>query len=407
MDQPLSEARVNSISGRLVKLAGSNLVRVTLGTVPIYMDVALVALALPAFQVAFGATPEMLAHLLKIQLLCLLAGLLPSGYAVDRYGALCVFRAGTFITTLGTALGCLSASWECVLLARGVQGVGYAALLSAAAPWLHRTAPEKQRNWVLARWSTCGALVYAVSPLLGGALSAGLGWRLLFVLPLLPSLLATVLVLHPVIPSAALAVHSQEWSVRHLIVRGHHWIGLLVNFGFIPTFFLIGLLAVPPSSGGQWSTALLLSLTLALPAGSLLAEALMRRMPVRLMLLTSLLLASLGQLVLGVAWDVVPTIAWLVLPLTLVGLACAVAVPALMSVLLESEAQSNLGAAMSLFALSRQAGSLAGMAAIGYLLNAELGVSQAWIARGLALPYVLAAAICLTQWRGHVCIKRF
>ncbi|HEX5805399.1 MAG TPA: MFS transporter [Macromonas sp.] len=376
------------------KQAGlSALVLAALGMVPVHMDAALVALALPAFQEVFGVRPHGLANLLKVHLLCFLLGLWPCGLAVDRGGAWNVFRAGAMVVVVGATWGLMAASWGAILFARGVQGIGCAALLSSAAPLLFQSAAEGQRSQALARWSTLGALTYAVSPLLGSGGLKVLGWQMLFAIPLLASGLAVAVALCCTPPAVARPAASTQ--------SGTGWwqgisrccvIGGLINLGFMPTFFLIGLLTRQADG-----SALLLPLTLSLPVGGVVAEFAVRRLGAPRTLLASLSLAGCGQAVLGLVWHAGLPHALLALPLASIGLGCAVAAPALLSIMLERESQGGIGKTMSLLALARQAGSLAGVAAVGYLLGDRLAGAQAWVAGGLALPYLFAAVLS-TSW---------
>ncbi|WP_433076741.1 MFS transporter [Dactylosporangium sp. CA-052675] len=147
-------------------------------------DATIVNVALPALRHDLRIAPAQLPWVVDSYTLVFGACLLLGGLAADRAGPRLPFVAGMVVFTAGCVL-CGSAGDAGALFAgRAVQGAG-GALFSPAALALATaaagTAAERVR--VLALWGALGAAAVAAGPVLGGLVTASLGWAALFWLP--------------------------------------------------------------------------------------------------------------------------------------------------------------------------------------------------------------------------------
>jgi len=112
----------------------------------------------------------------------LIGMLLPAGHMGDRYGRKNVFLAGMTLFGFGSGLLTLLPTFESMLFARAVQGVG-AAMISANGGVLAVSIfPWNQRGQVLGIIGTAVALGLKFGPVVGGFLSDNYGWRSAFLI---------------------------------------------------------------------------------------------------------------------------------------------------------------------------------------------------------------------------------
>lgn len=122
------------------------------------------------------------------------------GWAIDRIGELRAIRIGLVIALLASFVSYFAQSYPVLIFARGVEGIGYIAVVLAALSLLIRTTEGKRQTTALALWSVAspmgGALaIILVSPLVGKP-----NWQLVFAIH--SFLLFGALFLTPLLPKA-------------------------------------------------------------------------------------------------------------------------------------------------------------------------------------------------------------
>lgn len=144
------------------------------------LDVTVVAVALPEIATALALDRVALTWVVTVYTLLFGGLMLVGGRAADLFGARRVALTGLALFTAASAVAGLATTAEVLIAGRAAQGVG-AALLSPAALSLVTTAFQgAERGRALAVWSSLGGAGSAVGVLLGGALTAGLGWAWIF-----------------------------------------------------------------------------------------------------------------------------------------------------------------------------------------------------------------------------------
>ena len=139
--------------------------------------------ASPAMERALGLSPAGLQWTITAATLPAGALLLSGGRLADRLGARRMFLTGLSLLLAGS-LACGLAPGAVVLIcARAVQGAAGAVLTPAALSLVIRTFDgEAEQRSALAVWSAVGGIGATSGLLLGGAVTAGLGWRWVFLI---------------------------------------------------------------------------------------------------------------------------------------------------------------------------------------------------------------------------------
>jgi EmrB/QacA subfamily drug resistance transporter len=144
----------------------------------VVMDGLIVAVALPSIQDTFGFATGELQWVVSAYVLCFGGFLLLGGRLGDLYGRRRILLLGLVIFAAGALLAGLAWNGPVLVVGRAVQGLGAALMAPTALALLTATFNEgPQRTRALGWWSAAGSLGIPVGALLGGVLTAALGWR--------------------------------------------------------------------------------------------------------------------------------------------------------------------------------------------------------------------------------------
>jgi EmrB/QacA subfamily drug resistance transporter len=156
------------------------LLAVCVATFMLLLDITVVNVALPDIQTKLGASLSSLQWVVDAYSLTLAAFLLTAGSLADRVGRRRVFTAGFAIFTIASFLCGISPNATLLNLARGLQGVGGAAMFATSLALIAQEFQGRERGTAIGAWgATIGGAV-AIGPLVGGALTQGLGWEWIF-----------------------------------------------------------------------------------------------------------------------------------------------------------------------------------------------------------------------------------
>ena len=212
---------------------------VSAGTAMLLLDVTVVNVALPAIRSDLGASFAEMQWVIDAYALTLAATLLTAGALADRLGRRAMFAAGLAAFTVCSALCGAATSGPALDVARGLQGVGAAAMFAASLAILAHEFRGRERGFALGVWGATTGAALALGPLAGGLLVDGAGWRWVFLVnvPIGVVLVALTLLRLP---------ESREQRPRRLDLPG------LVTFSgacFLATFALIR------GNGDGWGSA--------------------------------------------------------------------------------------------------------------------------------------------------------
>ncbi len=156
------------------------LLTVSIGTFMLLLDVTIVNVALPEIERDLGANLTDLQWVVDSYVLALAALTLIAGSLADRLGRKLVFTAGLAGFTAASLLAGFAGDPLTLNLARGLQGIGGAAMFGTVLALIAQEFAPRERKAALGIWGATVGVGVAVGPLVGGALVDTLGWESIF-----------------------------------------------------------------------------------------------------------------------------------------------------------------------------------------------------------------------------------
>jgi EmrB/QacA subfamily drug resistance transporter len=144
------------------------------------LDITVVNVALPNIDKELNTSFTDLQWVVDAYALTLAATMLNAGSLGDLIGRKRVFVAGIALFTLASALCGAATTPLWLIVARGAQGIGGAAMFAGSLAIISQEFHGRERGTAFGIWgATVGAAV-AIGPLVGGALTTYVGWRWIF-----------------------------------------------------------------------------------------------------------------------------------------------------------------------------------------------------------------------------------
>jgi EmrB/QacA subfamily drug resistance transporter len=156
------------------------LLTVSIGTFMLLLDVTIVNVALPEIERDLGASLTDLQWIVDSYVLALAALTLMAGALADRLGRKLIFTAGLAGFTGASLLAGFAGGALTLNLARGLQGIGGAAMFGTVLALIAQEFAPRERKTALGIWGATVGVGVAVGPLVGGGLVDSLGWEWIF-----------------------------------------------------------------------------------------------------------------------------------------------------------------------------------------------------------------------------------
>jgi EmrB/QacA subfamily drug resistance transporter len=145
------------------------------------LDIAVVNVAIPRIGRDLHGGLTGLQWVVDAYTVILAACVLTAGSLADRLGRRFVLRIGLGVFTVASVVCATAGNITTLDVARGVQGLGAAAMFATSLAVLAEAFPgRKERNGAFAAYGATIGAAFAVGPLLGGLLTAWIGWRSIF-----------------------------------------------------------------------------------------------------------------------------------------------------------------------------------------------------------------------------------
>jgi EmrB/QacA subfamily drug resistance transporter len=151
-----------------------------LGSSIAFLDVTVVAVALPVMQRELSMTVGLAQWIVEAYSLMLASLVLVGGALGDRLGRKRVYLAGVTVFALASIVCGLAPDALVLVAARAVQGVGAAMLVPGSLSLISAAYDDKTRGAAIGTWSAFSAITGAVGPVAGGWVVAHASWRWLF-----------------------------------------------------------------------------------------------------------------------------------------------------------------------------------------------------------------------------------
>src|SRR6202521_1471446 len=193
-----------------------------LGSSMVFIDGTVVNVALPALQSALRANLANVQWVVESYALFLAALLLIGGSLGDLYGRRKIFVAGVVIFSIASAWCGLAPNIGQLIVARGIQGIGGAMLVTGSLALISANFSEKERGRAIGTWSGFTSITAAIGPVLGGWFTEYGSWRWVFFINVPVGLAVLSLTLWKV-PETRAADKGQQFD---------WWGGVLAVLGF-------------------------------------------------------------------------------------------------------------------------------------------------------------------------------
>jgi EmrB/QacA subfamily drug resistance transporter len=151
---------------------------VSVATFMLLLDITVVNTALPAIREDLSASFTELQWVIDAYALTLAAFVL-----ADRLGRRRVFAFGLAVFTLASLIAGLATDPTTLNLARAVQGIGGAVMFAVSLALVAQEFPAgRERGTAMGIYGATIGIAVAIGPMVGGALTDGIGWESVFFL---------------------------------------------------------------------------------------------------------------------------------------------------------------------------------------------------------------------------------
>ena len=157
------------------------LLTVSVGTFMLLLDITVVNTALPSIQKDLSAGFTDVQWVIDAYTLSLAAIVLTAGSLADRLGRRAVFAVGLGIFSLASLAAGLAPDATFLNVSRAIQGIGGAAMFAVSLALVAQEfAAGRERASAMGIYGATIGISVAIGPLVGGAITSGLGWRWVF-----------------------------------------------------------------------------------------------------------------------------------------------------------------------------------------------------------------------------------
>jgi EmrB/QacA subfamily drug resistance transporter len=220
------------------------LIAVCTATFMLLLDITVVNVALPDIQRSLHASFSDLQWVVDAYSLTLAAFLLTAGVMGDMFGRREVFAIGLGIFSVASLVCGLATSSTMLNFSRAVQGVGGAVMFATSVALIASAFHGRDRGTAFGIYGAVLGGAVAVGPLIGGAITSGIGWRWIFFVNVPIGVVAVFITL-------AKVQESKDPNTRRV-----DWIGF-ISFS-VSLFFLV--LALVRGNSDGWGSTLIIGL---------------------------------------------------------------------------------------------------------------------------------------------------
>jgi EmrB/QacA subfamily drug resistance transporter len=156
------------------------LLAVCLAIFMLLLDITIVNVALPSIRSDLHANFTDLQWVVDAYALALASVMLAVGSLADLLGRRLIFVTGLLVFITASLLCGLSGSPTMLNLARALQGIGGAMMFATSLALIAQEFAPNERGTAFGLWGATTGFAVAVGPVVGGALTEGIGWEWIF-----------------------------------------------------------------------------------------------------------------------------------------------------------------------------------------------------------------------------------
>lgn len=146
------------------------------------IDLTVVNLALAKMAIFFHASMNQVQWIISSYLLATALSFVIFGRLADHWGRKRIFFVGVLLFTFSSLLAGFTDHLHVLVLARFIQGLGFAGTLSLAIILIVNAFPEQQKGFATGIAITITGLSQAIGPTIGGTILQYLDWHWIFLL---------------------------------------------------------------------------------------------------------------------------------------------------------------------------------------------------------------------------------
>lgn len=158
------------------------------------LDSTVVNVSLPAIQQSFDVEFKGVMWISTIFLLFNASSLVTLAKLGDMFGRKKLFLISLSVFTISSVVCGISPSLLLLIIARGVQGIASAGLMTIAIPIAIGMFPKEKSGMVAGVWGSSMALAMAIGPSLGGFITEKFNWRYIFYINIPLAIISYILV---------------------------------------------------------------------------------------------------------------------------------------------------------------------------------------------------------------------
>lgn len=195
---------------------------ICLGFFMLLVDSTVVSVATPVLEREIDASLNQVLWVTSIYLVTFAVPILVTGRLGDRYSQKNIYLVGLVVFTISSLACGLSHNVFWIIIWRAVQGFGASCMTPQTMSIINRIVPRKRFGAVMGVWGAVAGIATLVGPILGGFLISIAGWEWIFFINVPVGILGMVAVYYwvPTIEQAVRSIHLSSVAVSMFSIFG-------------------------------------------------------------------------------------------------------------------------------------------------------------------------------------------